>query len=91
MNNIKVEKSDYGLKAQKTLAWGNALRNGNYPNHDFDKINKINKISNPLCSLCILSVPCGKRFKPQSSQRFYTKFTNNNHIIHSSDKQVNKL
>ena len=27
MDKIKVEKSDYGLKAQKTLAWGNALRN----------------------------------------------------------------
>ena len=27
MDKIKVKRSDYGLKAQKTLAWGNALRN----------------------------------------------------------------
>ena len=31
MDNIKVEKSDYGLKAQNILAWGNALRNGVKP------------------------------------------------------------
>ena len=32
MNNIKIEKSDYGLKAQNTIAWGNALRNGMWGN-----------------------------------------------------------
>jgi len=62
-------------------------------NQDFNKIKKMNLISNPLCSLCILSVPCGKRFKPQSSQRFYTKFTNNNCLNHDFNKifRINRI